>query len=73
MRSGLGEAGGGGRWALGRVTETLEARTWVEDSVLGIPEELFALTFLPFFFSFPFLLFIEESGRVLCFSLWKRH
>lgn len=36
----------------GRVTEALEARKWVENSVPGIPEELFAFTFLSFFSSF---------------------
>lgn len=45
-------------WALGRITEALEARTWVKNSVLGIPE-VFSFTFLPSFF----LPLIARAGR----------
>lgn len=38
----------------GRISEVLEARTWVVNSVLGIPEEFCAFIFLTF--SSPFLL-----------------
>lgn len=70
-RSGRGKAGGGpGEWALGGITETLEARTWVENPVLGIPEELFAFFFLFFYF---LLLHVGrwEGSTWLLFS-WKR-
>lgn len=60
------EARDPGEWVLGRITEALEARTWVENSDLEIPEEPFAFTFL---FSPLSCSCLEESGRVLCFNL----
>lgn len=54
----------GGRGA--EITKALEARTWVENSVLGIPEELCAFAFRNFFRSLSCLCW-EESGKVLRF------
>lgn len=71
MGSGRRRRGAAAKWVLGRITEAFEARTWVEKSVLEIPEEPFA--FYLSSLSLPFLAScLKGSGRVLGFYLWKK-
>lgn len=68
MRSGLGERAA----ALGRATETLEARTWV-GACPGDSGRVVCVDFPSFFFFLPFLALASRKVGGFCFSFWKRH
>lgn len=54
----------------GRISEVLEARTWVENSVLRVPEELCAFAFLTF--SSPFLLVLGIKWEGSTFIIYGK-